>query len=170
MLNDKKGEQEKGSAYGYVKDIHKKVREEMWLLEKMLPYLSGGDTETYKNATEVMEFMKNTIFTHFSWEEHQVFPIALAIGELPIKQVVRELQQQHIAAIAKFDAMSDVVIKHGFSFPDETIKDKFINATKEMIELVLKNAQLEDEKLYPFLEDKRVMLDFKSGTIDLPDS
>ena len=109
--------------------------------------------------------MKDTVLKHFEWEERQVFPIALVIGELEIKSVVRELQQQHIRAIAKFDVMTDFVLKHGFSFPDDAMKEEFIEATKEMIELVLQNAQLEDEKLYPFLEKKQVALelDFENG-------
>jgi len=158
MFNDKKNEQGKTNAYDDVKDLHKKIQEEMWLLQKTVPYLLDDDGKAYKSAKEVMSFMKDVIFKHFEWEERQVFPIALAIGELEIKQVVRDLQQQHIAAIAKFDVMADLVLKHGFSFPDDAMKDKFIDATKEMIELVLQNAQLEDDKIFPFLEDKQVKL------------
>jgi len=163
MFGNKKNEQGKTDAYDDVKDIHKKIHEEMWLLQKTLPYLLDDDGKAYNSAKEVMFFMKDTILKHFEWEERQVFPIALVIGELEIKSVVRELQQQHIRAIAKFDVMADFVLKHGFSFPDDAMKDKFIDATKEMIELVLQNAQLEDEKLFPFLENKQVELDFENG-------
>ena len=163
MFDNKKNEQEKTNAYDDVKDLHKKIHEEMWLLQKTVPFLLDDDGKAYETAKDVMSFMKDTIFSHFAWEEHQVFPIALAVGELEIKQVVRDLQQQHIMAIAKFDIMADFILKHGFSFPDDAIKDKFIDTTKEMIELVLKNAQLEDDKLYPFLEDKQVRLDFKGA-------
>ena len=158
MFDNKKNEREKTDAYDDIKDLHKKICEEMWLLQKTVPYLLDDDGKAYKSAKEAMSFIKDTIFKHFEWEERQVFPIALTIGELQIKQFVRDLQQQHIGIVAKFDVMADLVLRHGFSFPDEAIKDKFIDATKEMIELVLKHAQLEDEKLYPFLENKQVKL------------
>ncbi len=97
-----------------------------------------------------MDYFKSTILKHFEWEEHDVFPIALAIGELEIKQVVRELQQQHIFITSKFDILADIIIKHGFVFNDEKIRNKFIDTSKEMLGMVLQHSHKEDEKLYSF--------------------
>jgi iron-sulfur cluster repair protein YtfE (RIC family) len=142
-----------------IESAHKKIMEEMWVLKKTVPYLYDGEAQD--NIKEVVNFIKETLFPHFEWEEHKVFPIALVIGDLGIKQVVRELQQQHIMAVGKFDIMADLILKYGFSFPDENIKGRFIDTVKEMIEVVLENARKEDEVLFPFLLDKQVELDFK---------
>lgn len=153
--NNKKDE----SAYSKVKETHKKISEEMWLLNNILPRLNNE--EAYNNVRKAINFIKDVLLKHFEWEEHDVFPIALAIGELEIKQVVRELQQHHIIAISKFDIMSDLIIKHGFSFQNDEVKNRFIDAAKEMLEVTLQNARKEDEELFPFLIQKEVKLDFK---------
>ncbi len=128
-------------------------------LKKRCLILYDGDAQD--NIKEVVKFIKETLFPHFEWEERKVFPIALVIGDLGVKQVVRELQQQHIMAMSKFDIMTDLLLKYGFSFSDEKIKERFIDTAKEMIEVVLENARKEDEALFPFLLDKQVELDFK---------
>jgi len=149
-----------GTVFDKVKEVHKKISEQMWLLDNVLPYLNKP--ESYDNVRKTIEFFKNVIFKHFEWEEHDVFPVALAIGELDIKQVVRDLQQQHIFIISKFDILSDIIVKYGFSFNDEKIKDRFIVTSKEMLNAALQHSHKEDEDLYPFLQDKNVNLDFKS--------
>ena len=153
--NNKKDE----NPYGKVNETHKKISEEMWLLKNTLPQLTNE--EAYNNVRKVINFVKDTLLKHFEWEEHSVFPIALAIGELEIKQVVRELQQHHIIAISKFDVMADLIVKHGFSFPNEQTKNKFIDAAKEMLEITLQNARKEDAELYPFLIAKEIKLNLK---------
>ena len=146
-------------AYDKIRAAHNKISEEMWLLKNTLPYLYNE--EAFNNIRKVINFVKNTLLKHFEWEERNIFPIALVLGELEIKQVVRELQQQHIMAMSKFDIMSDLVVKYGFSFPNEEIKNKFIDAAKEMLEITLQNARKEDEELFPFLIERGVEVDFK---------
>jgi hemerythrin-like domain-containing protein len=131
----------------------------MMLLKDILPLLN--DKEAYDNIRKVIKFIKDTLLKHFEWEEQEIFPIALALGELEIKQVVRELQQHHIIALSKFDIMSDLVVKHGFIFPDEEIKNKFVGAAKEMLEITLQNARKEDTELFPFLISKGIKLNLK---------
>jgi GTP-binding protein EngB required for normal cell division len=78
----------------------------------------------------------------------------LVIGELEIKQVVRELQQEHILILSKLDKLKDIIFKYGFSFYDEKVEGEFMGLAKEAIELLLKNARKEDEELFPYLEEK----------------
>jgi len=151
--------QENKDTYGKIKELHQKISEEMWLLQKVLPQLDNE--EDYNNVRKSVNFIQEVILKHFDWEEHEVFPIALTIGGIEIKQVVRELQQHHIIALSKFDIMADLIVKHGFYFQDEEIKNKFIAAAKGLLEVTLQNARKEDAELYPFLVDKKVKLDFK---------
>lgn len=160
MESKNNGKNEKDSVFGKIKEVHKKTTEQMWLLKNTLPYLNNE--ESYNTVRKVIEFFKNTILRHFEWEERDVFPVALAIGEIDIKQVVRELQQQHIFIISKFDILADIIVKYGFTFNDEKTKNNFIETSKEMLNTVLQHAHKEDEELYPFLEDKNVNLDFQS--------
>jgi len=150
----------KTTVFDKVKEAHKQITEQMWLLESALPYLNKE--ESYNNARKVTDYFKNTILRHFEWEEREVFPVALAVGDLDIKLIVRELQQQHIFIISRFDIIADIILKYGFSFNDEKVKSKFIQSGKEMLESVLQHAHKEDEELFPFLEDKNVNIDFKS--------
>lgn len=92
---------------------------------------------------------------------NQIQFLRLAIGDIDIKQVVRELQQQHIFIISKFDILSDIIVKHGFAFNDEKIKSKFIDTSREMLKAVLQHSDKEDEELYPFLQNKNVDIDFQ---------
>jgi|GEM_PF-1440039 len=160
MANIDNGNGVKDNAFDKVKDTHKRITEQMWLLQNTLPYLNNE--ESYSNIRKVTDFFKNTILRHFEWEEHDVFPIALAIGEIDIKQAVRDLQQQHILIIGKFDILADIVVKHGFAFTDEKIKSKFIETSKEMVNAVLQHGHKEDEELYPFLRDKNINLNFNN--------
>ncbi|MBU1124564.1 MAG: hemerythrin domain-containing protein [Candidatus Omnitrophica bacterium] len=156
-MQERKEEQKKDSAFDKVREEHKEVSEQMWMLKKSLQYLN--DEEAYSNIRKVIDFFKDSVLKHFEWEEHEVFPIALAIGDLEIKQVVRELQQQHIFIISRFDIIADIIMKYGFSLNNE-MKNKFIETSKEMLGAVLQHAQKEDKELFPFLEDKNVDLNF----------
>ena len=161
-MENREKDQKKENLLDKVKEVHKQVSEQMWLLEKSLQYLNSE--EAYNNVRKVTDFFKSTVLKHFEWEEHEVFPIALAVGDLEIKQVVRELQQQHIFIISRFDIIADIIVKYGFSFYDDKVKSKFIQTAREMLELVLQHAHKEDIELFPFLEDKKVNIDFKSQT------
>ena len=162
MVFPGKDPQKKDNTFVQTSETHKQIQEEMWMLQKALPYLFDEGEKSYNNAREAIVFIKDIVITHFEWEERNVFPVALVIGDLKIKQIVRDLQKQHIDAMARFDVIRDLALKHGFSFPDENTKSKFVDTMKEMIEIVLQNARLEDEALYPFLKEKKPDLTFKA--------
>lgn len=135
--------------------------EEIELLRVSLPYI--GTEEACNNIKRVIDFFNQNINVHFAYEEQNLFNIVLMIGELEIKQIVRELQQEHIIILSKYDQLKDIVLKHGFSFQDEKIKEDFVRLSKEMIELTLRHARKEDEKLFPWVESKGINMrvDFK---------
>lgn len=144
------------TVYDQVRRVHKKISEEMIMLGDLLPYL--GDEKAYDNLSRVMDFFKQRVLSHFDWEEAQVFPIALAVGELDFKKTIRELQQEHIGIIAKFDVLAEIILKHGFSFEDEMVKNEFISVSREMIEMMFKHARKEDTDFFPYLERKNIKI------------
>ena len=156
----KKNNKERETVLDKVKKDHKRISEEMELLKVSLPYLNGE--EAYNNVRKVINFFKEKGLSHFEYEEREIFPVVLAIGDLEIKQMIRELQQEHILIISKFDIMSDIIFKHGFSFHDEKTKNKFIEISREMLGLILQHARKEDTELLPYLEDKgiNIKIDF----------
>lgn len=143
------------TAYDQVRNTHKRILEEMLMLKSLLPYLN--DERSYDNLRKVMDFFKEKVLSHFDWEEAEVFPVALAVGDLEFKKIVRELQQEHIAIIGKFDVLTDIILKHGFSF-DEEVKGSFIGVSREMIEMMFKHSRKEDAEFYPYLEQKDVRI------------
>jgi hemerythrin-like domain-containing protein len=151
---EKKAGKENVTVLDKAKKEHKQISEEMELLKISLPYLNKE--ESYNNVRKVINFFKEHGLSHFEYEEREIFPIALAIGDLEIKQIVRELQQQHIIIISKFDIIIDIISKHGFSFHDERTKNKFIEVSKEMLGLILQHAHKEDTELFPYLEDRGI--------------
>ncbi len=114
-------------------------------------------------AKKVIDFFNQNIDAHFTYEEQDLFNIILATEEPEIKQLVGELQQEHIVILAEYNELKDIVSKHGFSFQDEKVKDDFVALSKKIIGLILGHAQKEDEKLVPWLESKgiNIKLDFK---------
>ncbi|MFH0940569.1 MAG: hemerythrin domain-containing protein [Candidatus Omnitrophota bacterium] len=153
MEKTSKGE----SPLDKVESEHPVILEEMEVLRELLPYI--GNQESFENVKEVMKFIEKTFFAHINYEESRLFSIALVIGELEIKQIVRELQIEHIRFFSSYDTLKDIVLKHGFSFEDENVKESFIRAAMEIIELVLPHARKEDEKLFPYLRTKGIDID-----------
>jgi len=135
-----------------VKEDHTKIFEEIELLKIALPLLDIEKKNNY--VRKIINFFEKSIIPHFEYEENNLFSMALVIGELEIKQVVRELQQEHILILSKLDKLKDIIFKYGFSFYDEKVEGEFMGLAKEAIELLLKNARKEDEELFPYLEEK----------------
>ncbi len=144
-----------------LKEQHSQISEGIELFRVSLSYM-GGKKE-YNNIKKVIDFFDLNIDAHFTYEEQDLFNVILATGEPEIKQLVGELQHEHIVILAKYNELKDSALKHGFSFQDENVKDDFVALSKKIIGLILNHAQKEDEKLIPWLESKgiNIKLDFK---------
>jgi small nuclear ribonucleoprotein (snRNP)-like protein len=79
---------------------------------------------------------------------------------LELRQVVRNLQQQHVVILGKFDDIANLILDDAVSLPDKAIKDRLVKETNEVFEMLLEHARLEDEKLYPYLEGRQVAVSF----------
>ncbi len=139
-----------------VLNFHKEISEETLMFKSLLPYLNSEGA--YNNLRKVMEFFQDRVLAHFNWEETEVFPLALAVSDLEFKKVVRDLQQQHIVIIGKLDILNDIIMKHGFSFVSDKVKDDFIRTSREMIEIMLQHSRTEDTEFYPFLKEKDIRI------------
>ena len=157
-IKNEKAEEEKKDTeemdLGKVEKEHVQISEELELLKVSLPYLRNKEAED--NVRKAVNFLEENLVSHFNYEERDIFSIALVIGELEIKQIVRELQQEHIFILSKYDKLKDIIFKHGFCFRDEGIKNEFIGTAKEIIGLLLKHARKEDQELFPYLREKGV--------------
>lgn len=143
-------------VYESVKQDHAKQSEQMMLLKSSMPYLN--DKKNLENVERVVDFLKDKVITHFQWEEREVFPTALALGDLEFKKIIRQLQIEHIRMIGGFDVLVDIVLHHGFHFEDENLKKQFVSASSDIIETMLHHAQTEDDHLYSFLRNQGVSL------------
>ena len=144
------------SAYERVKQDHAAQTEQMMVLKASLPYLS--DQKNLENVKEVVDFFKRRVMTHFQWEEKEVFPVALALGDLEFKKMVRQLQTEHIRMTGSFDVLADMIVRHGFHFQEEDLKKQFVSAASDIIEMMLPHVRVEDARLYPFLRAQGVPL------------
>ncbi len=144
-----------------LKEQHSQISEGIELFRVSLSYMGGK--KAYNNIKKVTDFFDQNVAAHFTYEEQDLFKIILATGDSEIKHLVRELQQEHIVIFAKYNEITDIALKHGFSFQDEKVKDDFVALSKKIIGLILDHAQKEDEKLIPWLESKgiNIKLDFK---------
>ncbi len=148
--------QNNDAVYERVKKDHAEKTEQMLLLKSSLPYLS--DKKKLEDIAQVVDFFKRKVMAHFQWEDRDVFPMALAVGDLEFKKMIRQLQIQHILMIGNFDVLADIVLHHGFHFEDEKVKKQFVDTASEIIETMLQHAQIEDERLYAYLRSKGVSL------------
>ena len=137
-----------------LKEQHSQISEETELFRVVLPYIGGK--KAYNDIKKVIDFFDQNINAHFAYEEQNVFKTILVAGEPEIKQVVSELQQEHIVILGKYHKLKDIVLKHGFSFQDEEVKDDFVGLSKDIIGLILHHARKEDEKLIPWLESEGI--------------
>jgi hemerythrin-like domain-containing protein len=148
--------QNNDAAYERIKKDHAEKTEQMLLLKSSLPYLS--DKKNLEDIKLVVDFFKQKIMAHFQWEDQNVFPMALILGDLEFKKMVRQLQIDHIRMIGGFDVLVDIVLHHGFHFEDEDLKKQFVTTANEIIELMFHHVQVEDTRLYPFLRSQGVLL------------
>lgn len=136
-------------AISAIREEHKTISEELSFLKGYLPYLYDG--QSFDNGSRTMDFFDKTVVGHFENEERRLFTIALAGGQPEIKKTVRRLQHEHIDILAKLDTARDIVLKYGYKFPDQGVKDAFTGALKELMEMVILHARKEDEELFPYL-------------------
>lgn len=128
----------------------------MMVLEAALPYLQSE--ENFRKIEEVVDFFKDKVLAHFKWEEQYVFPVAAVLGDPELKELVQGLQGEHNGMMKSFDAIVDIVVRHGFHFTDEQIKQRFVGTSKTLIQAMLAHADKEDAKLYPFIKEKGIQL------------
>lgn len=156
MLNNEKNVGIDKSRLDNIKKMHIQFPEEIDILKKSLPYLY--EDESFNDVKKVIKFFEEDITMHFKAEEDYLFPVALVIGDLKIKKIVRDLQKEHIDVFSEMDKIKDIVIKPGFSFKDKEVRDEFVRISKNALEKIIIHARKEDNELFPYLESKVVDL------------
>lgn len=146
------------SALDKVREKHSQFSEEIELLKSILPCLHDKDACT--NIRKATNFFKDNIVPHFD-DEEPLFKVALIIGDMKIKEIVRNLQHEHISMLSIWDKINGLVLKHGYSFSDEKTKEEFAILVNRMLEFIILHARKEDEELFPYLEDKGANIDLK---------
>lgn len=132
---------------------HSDIREQIKILQASLPYLKKK--ESYPKIKEVLEYFKKYLIEHIRYEE-ELFSIALVIGDIELKKLIRQLQKEHIDMLGKYDKIEDIILKYGFDMQDEKLKAEFIELTKGLISDQIAHAHLEDEQLFPFLRQMSI--------------
>jgi len=142
-----------------VKKKHDEFSEELALLQKALPYIY--EDKSFDDARKVMEFLEENIAEHFQIEEHQLFSVALVIGDLMIKKLVRELQKEHIDMLGEMDMIKEIILKLGFDIKRKEVRDEFVRISKNILDMIILHARKEDEQLFPFLSARGVNTDLE---------
>lgn len=100
---------------------------------------------------KISKLFEQDIITHLKTEESEIFPMALSVGTLSEKRLIRSLQREHINVLEKIDQFKDLVLKSGLHPNEEQMKEiTVVNA--DIIELMLSHARKEDEELFPLLK------------------
>ena len=157
MLNNEKNDGIDKSRLDNIKKMHIQFPEEIDILKKSLPYLY--EDKSFNDVKKVIQFFEEDIAMHFKEEEGYLFPVALVIGDLKIKKIVRDLQKEHIDIFSEMDKIKEIVIKLGFSFKDKEVRDEFVRISKNALEKIIIHARKEDDELFPYLESKGVRPD-----------
>ena len=157
MLNNEKNAGIDKSRLDNIKKLHIQFPGEIDILKKSLSYFH--EDESFNDVKKVIHFFEEDIAMHFKEEEDYLFPVALMIGDLKIKKIVRDLQKEHIDIFSEMDKIKEIVIKPGFSFKDKEVRDEFVRISKNALEKIIIHARKEDDELFPYLESKGVRPD-----------
>ena len=157
MLNDEKNVGIDKSRLDNIRKLHIQFPGEIDILKKSLSYLH--EDEALNDAKKIIQFFEEDIAMHFKEEEDYLFPVALVIGDLKIKKIVRDLQKEHIDIFGEMDKIKEIVIKPGFSFNDKEVRDEFVRISKNAMEKIIIHAHKEDNELFRYLESKGVRHD-----------
>ena len=109
------------------------------------------------NLEAMKRFIEKKII-HIDEEEEKLFRILLAGDNLKAKQVIRELQHEHIRILSIYDEIKDIVLNNGFYLKDKKAKDRFAGLVEEMVEFFLNHARKEDERLFPLFVGRNIKI------------
>lgn len=129
---------------------HESMNETMAVFKKHMSIVDSEKTPNY--VKNLSNFFQEYIIAHFDFEEKDIFPTVLAVGELKRKHLIRLMQEEHILILDRVDEFKDLVLKYGFH-PDEKQMEELVNLSREIIEMVFSHTRKEDKELYPFLKD-----------------
>ncbi len=134
---------------------HVMVNESLTIFKNGLQALSHKKPLDRLNKLNIF-FQKNAV-PHFDFEEKEIFPTILKIGEKEDKHLIRNLQQEHITILDQFDQFNDSISNLKLRIDEKEIQ-KLIETGKKIIKMILGHAREEDRKVFPSLEKYKIEL------------
>lgn len=134
---------------------HGEIFEEMTLFKKSLATLSCKQAPNC--LKKIKAFFATYIGGHFRFEEKKIFPQLFKICNSKEKNLIRQLQLEHIKILDKLDKMNNLLQKNKRSLGKNQV-DKLLEVSKKVIALTLLHARKEDTRLFPVLKKYRIYL------------
>lgn len=138
------------TPFDMLEACHERVLRSLALLQKLQDYLHDHpcDDSARQAARDVLRYFDMAAPLHHEDEELHVFPPLLERGGADTVAAVRELQQDHEAMSANWQAARALLqalaegTKESFSAPDEAVRARFAGVYAEHI-------RLEEDLVYP---------------------
>jgi len=129
---------------------HEEYTKIMSLIKKSLKTISND--EGLSLFEELKQFIDEYLVVHFEFEENEFFTTILMIGSAEEKQVIRELQQEHVRILDKVAQFNDLFFSDGYRSKDLLKIMETHRCSQEVISSVIQHARKEDKELIPVLK------------------
>lgn len=127
---------------------HGMISEEMTFFEKFVQGIDADEVENY--LSRLRQFSEEYIVNHFRFEEEEIFPLIIQYGNEKERKMVQFLQQDHIKILKKLEEFMRQVASYG-AHPTKEEVEKIMLSSREVLEMVLAHARIEDTHLFPNL-------------------
>lgn len=129
--------------------IHTEVKEKLYFLEQILLHIDNKDIT--EDVININDFFNKNLLLHFQSEE-------ILISILPsnldknAKRVITKILDDHKKIFKKIQQFNNLL--DNLNFNDKTKREKFIEISMDVIELLIIHAKYEDDIFFPLTENK----------------
>ncbi|MEK6647037.1 MAG: hemerythrin domain-containing protein [Candidatus Firestonebacteria bacterium] len=129
--------------------IHTEVKEKLYFLEQILLHIDNKDIT--EDVININDFFNKNLLLHFQSEE-------ILISILPsnldknAKRVITKILDDHKKIFKKIQQFNNLL--DNLNFNDKTKREKFIEISMDVIELLIIHAKYEDDIFFPLTEKK----------------
>jgi iron-sulfur cluster repair protein YtfE (RIC family) len=120
----------------------------MAFFEKLVEAIESGELENY--IENIQFFIDEYIVKHFKFEEEKIFPMIIEHGNPEERTMIQELQHEHAQILNKLDTFKETLLCYDSSLLKGDV-ETIIEASKDIVKMILMHAQKEDEQLFPNL-------------------
>jgi hemerythrin-like domain-containing protein len=125
---------------------HGKIIEAMAFFEKFIEAFTNEKVPDY--IERLHQFSDEYIVKHFQFEEEELFPLILKVGDAEESRLVQELQEEHVRILEVLAEFNDIISLYESQPNREQVKG-IVKLSEGVISMVLNHARKEDKQLFP---------------------